>query len=172
MYVKKFTSFCRVLKKMHTKENWLLFSASRRSCPWNGQALPLCHICLPWHKIMVISTLILYRSLSSKNWRRTSMLPDVMVTREAMNTGVFCCNPSLVSTRPETSSILAKLQLIFLQFVASRPLLKSRVYFHDTRCSSCVDYCRLVSEIIVCTVLIKKQLKRAETRLSCRSSIA
>jgi len=149
MYVKKFTSFCRVLKKMHTKENWLLFSASRCSCPWNGQALPLCHICLPWHKIMVISTLILYRSLSSKNWRRTSMLPDVMVTREAMNTGVFCCNPSLVSTRPETSSILAKLQLIFLQFVAPRPLLKSRVYSHDARLqqlrwlpSACLwDYC-------------------------------
>jgi len=24
MYVKKFTSFCQVLKKMHTKENWFL----------------------------------------------------------------------------------------------------------------------------------------------------
>ena len=29
MYVKKFTSFCRALKKMHTKENWFFFSASR-----------------------------------------------------------------------------------------------------------------------------------------------
>jgi len=26
MYVKKITSFCQVLKKMHTKENWFLFS--------------------------------------------------------------------------------------------------------------------------------------------------
>ena len=25
MYVKKFTSFCQALKKMHTKENWFLF---------------------------------------------------------------------------------------------------------------------------------------------------
>ena len=25
MYVKKFTSFCQVLKKMHKKENWFLF---------------------------------------------------------------------------------------------------------------------------------------------------
>jgi len=25
MYVKKFTSFYQVLKKMHTKENWFLF---------------------------------------------------------------------------------------------------------------------------------------------------
>ena len=30
MYVKKkFTSFCQVLKKMNTEENWFLFSASR-----------------------------------------------------------------------------------------------------------------------------------------------
>ena len=29
MYVKKFTSFCQALKKMHTKENWFLFSALR-----------------------------------------------------------------------------------------------------------------------------------------------
>jgi len=28
MYVKKFISFCQVLKKMHTKGNWFLFSAS------------------------------------------------------------------------------------------------------------------------------------------------
>jgi len=28
MYVKKITSFCQVLKKMHTKEHWFLFSAS------------------------------------------------------------------------------------------------------------------------------------------------
>jgi len=28
MYAKKITSFCQVLKKMHTKENWFLFSAS------------------------------------------------------------------------------------------------------------------------------------------------
>jgi len=28
MYVKKFTSFCEVLKMMHTKENWFLFSAT------------------------------------------------------------------------------------------------------------------------------------------------
>jgi len=26
---RKFTSFCQVLKKMHTKEDWLLFSASQ-----------------------------------------------------------------------------------------------------------------------------------------------
>jgi len=25
MYVKKFASFCQVLKEMHTEENWLLF---------------------------------------------------------------------------------------------------------------------------------------------------
>ena len=25
MYVKKFTSFCQVVKKMHTKENWFFF---------------------------------------------------------------------------------------------------------------------------------------------------
>ena len=29
MYVKKFTSFRQVLKKMNTTENWFLFSASR-----------------------------------------------------------------------------------------------------------------------------------------------
>jgi len=29
MYVKKFASFCQVLKEMHTEENWLLFSASQ-----------------------------------------------------------------------------------------------------------------------------------------------
>jgi len=28
MYVKKLTSFYEVIKKMHTKENWFLFSAS------------------------------------------------------------------------------------------------------------------------------------------------
>jgi len=28
MCVKIFISFCQVLKKMHTKENWFLFSAS------------------------------------------------------------------------------------------------------------------------------------------------
>jgi len=28
MYVKKFTSFCQVLKKIHTKENRFLFSAT------------------------------------------------------------------------------------------------------------------------------------------------
>jgi len=32
MYTKKITSFCQVLKEMHTKENWLLFSASRCIC--------------------------------------------------------------------------------------------------------------------------------------------
>jgi len=26
------TSFCQVLKETHTKENWFLFSASRRIC--------------------------------------------------------------------------------------------------------------------------------------------
>jgi len=25
LYVKKFTSFCQVLKEMHTKENWFFF---------------------------------------------------------------------------------------------------------------------------------------------------
>jgi len=29
MYVKKITSFCQVLKKMHAKEDWFVFSASR-----------------------------------------------------------------------------------------------------------------------------------------------
>jgi len=29
MYAKKFTSFCQVLNKIQTKENWFLFSASR-----------------------------------------------------------------------------------------------------------------------------------------------
>jgi len=29
MYVKKFNSYCQVLKKMHAKENWFLFSVSR-----------------------------------------------------------------------------------------------------------------------------------------------
>ena len=29
MCVKKLTSFCQVLNKMHSKENWFLFSASR-----------------------------------------------------------------------------------------------------------------------------------------------
>jgi len=28
MYVKNFTSFCQVLKKMHAKENWFFFSVS------------------------------------------------------------------------------------------------------------------------------------------------
>jgi len=32
MYVKKFTSFCQILKRMHTKENWFLFYTSRCSC--------------------------------------------------------------------------------------------------------------------------------------------
>jgi len=32
MYVKKIISFCHILKKMHTKENWFLFSASRCIC--------------------------------------------------------------------------------------------------------------------------------------------
>jgi len=31
MYVKKFTSFCQVLKDMHTIKNWFIFSASRCS---------------------------------------------------------------------------------------------------------------------------------------------
>jgi len=29
MYAKKITRFCQVVKKMHTKENWFLFTASR-----------------------------------------------------------------------------------------------------------------------------------------------
>jgi len=29
MYVKKSTSFCQALEKMHTKEKWFFFSASR-----------------------------------------------------------------------------------------------------------------------------------------------
>jgi len=31
MYAKKFTNFCQVLNKIQTKENWFLFSASRRT---------------------------------------------------------------------------------------------------------------------------------------------
>ena len=30
--MKKFTSFCQVLKKMHTKEYWFIFSASECRC--------------------------------------------------------------------------------------------------------------------------------------------
>jgi len=53
MYVKNFTSFCQVLKKMQTTENWFLFSASR--CSYGSVALhssvpvtqttPRCEIC-------------------------------------------------------------------------------------------------------------------------------
>jgi len=45
IYVKKFTSFCQVLKKMHTKENWFLSFCLTVYMPrvaawqWDGQGL-------------------------------------------------------------------------------------------------------------------------------------
>ena len=42
--MKKFTSFCQVLKEMHAKQNWFLFSDSRcRNCPRSRSHRPHCH---------------------------------------------------------------------------------------------------------------------------------
>jgi len=50
-YIQKITSFCQVLKEMHTKENWFLFSASR--CSTRNSFFPHESVSTPIHDRLI-----------------------------------------------------------------------------------------------------------------------